>query len=128
MTVKQIEKLKTPKFIQQIESTLKPMEFLARCAKNYGELFFTNSFGDLETLVVSHPQDLQELFNPTNKILDAPGAANEIFKPQLGENSLIVQDGERHQRQRKLMMPPFHGEQMLNYGQQICEITQQAIR
>ncbi|MEH1831256.1 MAG: cytochrome P450 [Nostoc sp.] len=128
MTIKQIEKLKTPKFIQQIESTLKPLEFLDRCAKNYGELFFTNSFGNLETLVVSHPQDLQELFNPTNKILDAPGAANEIFKPQLGENSLIVQDGERHQRQRKLIMPPFHGEQMLNYGQQICEITQQVVQ
>lgn len=125
MTTKQVEKLKTPRIIQQIQSTLKPFEFLDRCAKNYGDLFFTNSFGNLETLVVSHPQDLQQLFNPQNKILDAPGAANEIFKPQLGENSLIVQDGERHLRQRKLMMPPFHGEQMLNYGQQICEITQQ---
>ncbi|MBE9224142.1 cytochrome P450 [Phormidium sp. LEGE 05292] len=125
MTIKQIPKVKIPKFIQQIESTLKPLEFLERCAKNYGELFFTNSFGNLETLVVSHPQDLQEIFNPTNKILDAPGAANEIFKPQLGENSLIVQDGERHQKQRKLIMPPFHGEKMLSYGQQICEITQQ---
>ena len=89
---------------------------------------FTNSFSDLETLVVSHPQDLQKLFNPKNKILDAPGAANKIFEPQLGENSLIVQDGERHLRQRKLIMPPFHGEQMLTYGQQICEITQQIIQ
>ncbi|KAF3890124.1 MULTISPECIES: cytochrome P450 [Nostocales] len=125
---KQIEKIKTPKLIQQIESTLKPLEFLERCAKNYGDLFFTNPFGNLETLVVSHPQDLQELFNPINKILAAPAAANEIFKPQVGENSLIVQEGERHQKQRKLMMPPFHGERMVNYGQQICEITQQVIQ
>ncbi|MGL5874002.1 MAG: cytochrome P450 [Xenococcaceae cyanobacterium] len=125
MTIKQISKLKTPKFIQQMQFTLKPLEFLDNCAKNYGELFFTRSFGNLETLVVSHPQDLQELFNPTNKILDAPGAANEIFKPQLGDNSLIVQDGERHQKQRKLMTPPFHGERMFDYGEQICEITQQ---
>jgi cytochrome P450 family 110 len=125
MPLKQIEKLKTPKVIQQIQSTLKPLEFLDNCAKEYGELFFTNSFGNLETLVVSHPQDLQDLFNPNQKILDAPGAANEIFRPQLGDNSLIVQDGERHQKQRKLMTPPFHGERMLQYGQQICEITQQ---
>lgn len=125
MTIKQIEQVKTPKFIQTIESILKPLEFLERCAKTYGELFFTNSIGAQEILVVSHPQDLQELFNPKNNILAAPGAANEIFKPLLGENSLIVQDGERHQKQRKLMMPPFHGEQMLNYGQEICEITQQ---
>ncbi|MEM8718428.1 MAG: cytochrome P450 [Cyanobacteria bacterium P01_G01_bin.39] len=128
MTIKQIDKLKTPKFIQQIHSTIKPLEFLEHCDKNYGELFFTNFFGNLETLVVSHPQDLQELFNPKNKILDAPGAANEMFKPQLGENSLIVQDGERHLRQRKLMMPPLHGERMFAYGQQICEITQQAVQ
>jgi cytochrome P450 family 110 len=128
MAVKQINKLKSPKFIQQIHSTLKPMDFLDNCAKNYGDLFFTNTFGDLETLVVSHPQDLQELFNPNNKILDAPGAANEIFKPQLGDNSLIVQDGERHQKQRKLMTPPFHGERMFDYGEQICEITQQTIQ
>lgn len=128
MTIKQIEKLKTPKIIQQIESFLKPLEFLDNCAKNYGDIFFTNNLANLETLVVSHPHDLQELFNPKNKIIDAPGAANELFKPQIGEYSLILQDGERHQRQRKLIMPPFHGEQMVNYGQQICEITQQAIQ
>lgn len=128
MTIKPIDKVKAPPFIQQIQSTLNPLSFLDRCAQNHGDLFFSNSFGALETLVVSHPQDLQDLFNPKNKVLDAPGAANEIFKPQLGENSLIVQDGERHLRQRKLIMPPFHGERMLDYGQQICEITRQAIQ
>lgn len=128
MVIKQIEKVRTPKLLQQIESALRPLEFLERCAKNYGDIFFINPFGNIQILVVSHPQDLQELFNPTNKILAAPSAANEIFKPQVGENSLIVQEGERHLRQRKLMMPPFHGERMLNYGQQICEITQQVIQ
>ena len=74
MTTQQIPKVKTSKFIQQIESTLNPLEFLDRCAKDYGDIFFTNSFGNLETLVVSHHQDIQELFNPANKIIDAPGA------------------------------------------------------
>lgn len=67
MATKQINKLKTPKLIQQIKSTLKPLDFLIDCAKNHGDLFFTNSFGDLETLVVSHPQDLQKLFNSNQK-------------------------------------------------------------
>lgn len=128
MQVKQIEKLKIPKIIQQLESILKPLEFLERCAKNHGDIFIANFFANLETLVVSHPQDLQDLFNPVNKILDAPGTANEIFKHLLGENSLILQNGERHQEQRKLIMPRLHGEQMLNYGQQICEITQEVIQ
>jgi cytochrome P450 len=92
MTVKQIDKLKTPKFIQQIQSTLKPLEFLDRCAKNYGDLFFSNSFGNLETLVVSHPQDLQELFNPQNKILDAPARRGFLLGPQGGVKMSLVVD------------------------------------
>ena len=92
MTTKQIDKLKTPKIIQQIQSTLNPLEFLDNCAKNHGDLFFTNSFGDLETLVVSHPQDLQKLFNPKNQILDAPAAANEIDAKY--EDGEVMSDAE----------------------------------
>ncbi|MDF5734010.1 MAG: cytochrome P450 [Rhizonema sp. PD38] len=128
MTVKQIEKIKTPQLIQQIEFTLRPLEFFERCAQNYGDIFFTTIFSDLKTLVVSHPQDLQELFDPASKILAAPGGANEILRPQVGENSLILQDGKRHLRQRKLMMPPLHGKRMVDYGQQTCDITQQAMQ
>ena len=40
MAIKQIDKLKTPKLIQQIQSTLKPLEFLDDCAKNHGDLYF----------------------------------------------------------------------------------------
>ncbi|MCF4967008.1 cytochrome P450 [Nostoc sp. CMAA1605] len=43
----------------------------------------------------------------------------------MGDNSLILLDGDRHQRQRQLLTPPFHGERMRAYGQAIQEITQQ---
>jgi cytochrome P450 len=59
-----------------------------------------------------------------SKALDAPGDINGILKPVLGEQSMIVISGEKHKRQRQLLMPPFHGERMRNYGQQICDITQ----
>jgi cytochrome P450 len=36
-------------------------------------------------------------------------------------------DGNRHQQQRRLLTPPFHGERMRAYGQLICDITQQVI-
>jgi cytochrome P450 family 110 len=37
-------------------------------------------------------------------------------------------DGNRHQSQRKMLMPPFHGERMRAYGRLICEITEQTMR
>jgi cytochrome P450 family 110 len=42
----------------------------------------------------------------------------------MGEQSLILQEGKSHQRQRQLMLPPFHGDRMKTYGQIICQITQ----
>ena len=127
MTTKQLEGPKTPAFIQQLQFLLNPLEFLDNCAAHYGDTFITKSFGDTPSLVISNPHHLQELFNPKTKPLEAPASANAIFKPQLGENSLIVQDGERHQKQRKLIMPPFHGERMLDYGQLIYQITKETI-
>jgi cytochrome P450 len=45
----------------------------------------------------------------------------------MGSNSIVLQEGHKHQRQRKLMMPPFHGDRMRSYGHLICEITKQAM-
>ncbi|NES84030.1 MAG: cytochrome P450 [Moorea sp. SIO2B7] len=47
--------------------------------------------------------------------------------PLIGQNSLLCLRGERHRRERKLLMPPFHGERMHAYGEIICDITQQVL-
>nr|WP_094675739.1 cytochrome P450 [Hydrocoleum sp. CS-953] len=44
----------------------------------------------------------------------------------LGENSILSLTGDRHRRERKLLMPPFHGDRMRNYGELICNITKEA--
>ena len=41
----------------------------------------------------------------------------------VGKQSILLLDGAPHKRQRKLLMPPFHGEQLRAYGQLICDIT-----
>ncbi len=41
----------------------------------------------------------------------------------MGDNSLFLYDGKRHQRERKLLMPPFHGQNLQSYAQSICEIA-----
>ncbi len=43
----------------------------------------------------------------------------------MGPNSLLSLEGKPHQRQRKLLTPPLHGERMQAYGDLICEITKQ---
>ena len=36
-------------------------------------------------------------------------------------------DRSRHQKERKLLMPPFHGEKIKSYGSSICEITEKVV-
>ena len=47
---------------------------------------------------------------------DAPSLTGESpLRPILGPNSVLTSVGERHMRQRKLLLPPFHGEAVQRY-------------
>ncbi len=41
----------------------------------------------------------------------------------MGPSSVIVLTGAEHMRQRKLLLPPFHGERMREYEEVIVEAT-----
>ncbi|WP_414548384.1 cytochrome P450 [Anabaena sp. CCY 0017] len=100
-----------------------PLEYMEDCAKNYGDIF-TIRVGPLFTsqVFVSNPQAIQQIFSTDPKYLDS-GAAAGFKSPLLGNQSLLSLDGQPHQRQRKLLTPPFHGERMLAYGELIREIS-----
>jgi cytochrome P450 len=55
------------------------------------------------------------------------GEANEILRPTLGSHSLLLLDGEEHMRQRKLMLPAFHGERVERYRAIMREATERAV-
>jgi cytochrome P450 family 110 len=41
----------------------------------------------------------------------------------LGGNSLLSLDGAKHRRERRLLMPPFHGDRVRVYDRLICDIS-----
>lgn len=73
-------------------------------------------------VVIGNPQMLQEIFNQDSKF--DIGRANSLGEPLVGSNSLMLMDGSRHRRERKLLMPPFHGERVVTYAKQICRIAE----
>ena len=46
-----------------------------------------------------------------------------MLEPALGPNSVLTLDDAPHMRQRKLLLPPFHGERVQRYGELIVEMT-----
>jgi len=119
---------RTPSLLQTIELIAQPTKFLDSCAQRYGDPFTGRVLGLNSPPVTffSDPQAIQDIFKLPSSKLDFRKATH-VFEPLMGQNSIILQEGRSHQRQRQLMMPPFHGDRMKSYGQLICQITEQVM-
>src|SRR5271167_3591286 len=92
-----------------------PISFLERCRERHGELFTLRTLGLGTLVVVANPQLIKDVFSGDRDVFHA-GEANAALGPVLGEHSLLLLDGEQHLLQRRLMLPPFHGEAVRAYG------------
>jgi cytochrome P450 len=52
------------------------------------------------------------------------GEVNRLLRVLVGEQSVLLLDRAPHLRQRKLLLPPFHGERMRFYGRTMIDITE----
>lgn len=57
----------------------------------------------------SNPQTIRDIFALPSEKFDFKKATH-VFKPLIGEQSLILQEGRSHQRQRQLLISPFYGD------------------
>jgi len=74
---------------------------------------------------VARPDLVKEVFAGAPSVFHAGEANATVLEPALGPNSVLTLDDEPHMRQRKLLLPPFHGERVQRYGELIAEITRQ---
>jgi cytochrome P450 len=104
----------------------RPLKVLEARAKKYGDPFVISK--NISPLVVyfSHPKAIEQIMTADAELFEI-GSGNDMLIPLVGINSLLLLDGMKHQRQRKLLMPPFHGDRLRTYGQQICDITNHVI-
>ena len=58
--------------------------------------------------------------SPATRRVFHAGEGNQILRPILGDNSVLVLDEKPHIGQRKLLLPPFHGERMQGYGEMMA--------
>ncbi len=115
-----------PALVQTLDYLTRPAEFLRKCHDRYGDVFTiaTVIFG--REVVVVRPETIKKVFTGDPDKLRA-GEGNSALAPVLGPRSVLLLDGEEHLRQRRLMMPPFHGERMRAYAQIMQSITERTM-
>jgi cytochrome P450 len=96
------------------------------CQARFGDMFTLKIANEDTWVVTSDPDAIKQVFTGDPRLLHA-GEANRILLPVLGPNSVILLDDAPHLRQRKLMLPAFHGERMQRYGKLMSDVAGEEI-
>jgi cytochrome P450 len=123
MMSQSLNSITSPPWWQLINWIADPLSFQERYSQKYGDIFTMRLSGIGTYVLIGNPQAIQEIFSQDSKF--DIGRGNGLAEPLVGRNSLMLLDGDRHRRERKLLMPPFHGERLQTYAKKICLITEQ---
>jgi cytochrome P450 len=115
-----------PRTLQVLRFNQRQIEFVFRARRELGEVFRMRGMIDGSPVITSHPDHVQSLFTAKPEL--APSITGESpLRPIVGPNSVLTAVGPRHLRQRKLLLPPFHGEAIDRYAQMIADAAEREI-
>jgi cytochrome P450 len=119
--------IQSPPLLQTLRFTQRQIEFVFRARRELGEVFRMHSaLPGPGPVITSHPDHVRSLF--TAKPEQAPSLTGESpLRPIVGPNSVLTAVGPRHMRQRKLLLPSFHGEAIEQYTQLIADAAEREI-
>jgi len=101
-----------PRFVLGGMALVAPLWTMRRLRDRYGSAFMINVpvFG--EAVVISDPAEVKQLFTTSPEVADNLDVNLGMI---LGPNSFFAISGDAHRRQRKLLVPPFHGRRLRAY-------------
>jgi cytochrome P450 len=115
-----------PRTLQVLRFNQRQIDFVFGARRRLGEVFRMQGIVPGGPVITSHPDHVQSLF--TAKPEHAHSLTGESpLRPIVGPNSVLTAIGPRHLRQRKLLLPPFHGEAIARYEEMIVEATEREI-
>jgi cytochrome P450 len=114
-----------PKLLQTAQFARRPLESNLAARRRFGDVWQTQLLTrDTAFVMTSHPDHVKSLMTAA----EAPSLTGESpLRPILGPNSVLTLNGERHMRQRKLLLPPFHGDAIAGYVEMIERVAEREL-
>jgi cytochrome P450 len=112
-----------PKLVQFFLIWNRTIPFLEWCRRRLGDCFavYLPPFGRL--VYVADPAEIKRVFTGDPAQFHAGEANALVLEQVLGKHSLLVLDEEEHLKERKLLLPHFHGESVRRYGETMAQIA-----
>ena len=116
-----------PSLMQAAFVTASPYGWMIKRWRRYGDVFSSRFpiFG--RVVYVADPALVKEVFTGDAGTFHAGEANTLALGDALGEHSLLTLDEDRHLSQRKLLLPPFHGESVRRYLEVMVEATEREV-
>jgi cytochrome P450 len=115
-----------PRALQTAGFIVNPVRFIEANRRRYGDLVTFSTAFDSGFVMVFDPELIRDVFRASPEQLRA-GEANAVLEPVLGRRSVLLLDGAEHLRQRRLMLPPFHGKRLETYEHEMERAVDTAI-
>ena len=115
-----------PSALQTLGWWSRPTAFIERCRAEHGKRFTIRLLGQPPFVMLSDPDEVREVFASPPDVLH-PGEGARVLEPVVGRNSVILLDGSDHLRQRKLMLPAFHGERMQRLSGLVADVAEREV-
>ncbi len=119
--------VRLPRALQQLRFSMRQSSFFLRSSGKLGQTFrMRGILADDWVIVTSNPDHIRSLFTADPEL--APSLTGESpLRPIVGPNSVLTLLGPKHMRQRKLLLPPFHGEAIERYTAMIADAARHEI-
>jgi cytochrome P450 len=106
------------------EAARDPLDFLARCRREYGD-FVPLRFGARRVVLLNHPDYIEEVLVTQNRnFIKSP--VYRLMRPLIG-NGLVTSEGTFWRRQRRLAQPAFHRERIAAYADIMVAYTERLL-
>jgi cytochrome P450 family 135 len=115
-----------PSFVQGIGWSHRPLAFMQRCQRHFGDTFTLKIAPGETWVVVCDPQDVKRVFTADPDTLGV-SEANPLLGPLLGRRSVMLLEEPEHMPRRKLMLAPFHGRRMDSYAEMMRAVTRREL-
>jgi cytochrome P450 len=103
---------KTPPLLNGFSFIVARNAMIRRLQRRYGDAFTIEMPGFGTMVLVSRPDLVKEVYTAKPDVLH--GGKNPLGEV-LGPGSVFSMDEERHLRERRMLLPPFHGDRMRSY-------------